>query len=139
MGKAGAYPSETPFRCSTFRVIRMTIVSDATTWSITYDRHSDNSRGIIYNGKIFIIQTTAFVIKIKLAWKCFQEQNTLAYRSPGQITGLKSFTTFVQLRFLVGFNIGCVPQSVTLFAEFLPTKQRAKCVVLLVTKFYFGN
>jgi hypothetical protein len=35
-------------------------------------------------------------------------------------------------RFLVGFNIGCVPQSVTLFAEFLPTKQRAKCVVLLV-------
>lgn len=35
------------------------------------------------------------------------------------------------LRFMVGFQIGCVPQSVTLFAEFLPTKQRAKCVVLL--------
>ncbi|CAB4067259.1 Putative transporter svop-1,Synaptic vesicle 2-related protein [Lepeophtheirus salmonis] len=31
----------------------------------------------------------------------------------------------------VGFNIGCVPQAVTLFAEFLPTKQRGKCVVLL--------
>ncbi len=31
----------------------------------------------------------------------------------------------------VGFSIGAVPQSVTLFAEFLPTKQRAKCVVLL--------
>ena len=34
-------------------------------------------------------------------------------------------------RFMVGFNIGCVPQSVTLYAEFLPTKQRGKCVVLL--------
>ncbi len=30
------------------------------------------------------------------------------------------------LRFLVGFTIGCVPQSVTLFSEFLPSKQRAK-------------
>ncbi|EEB12522.1 sugar transporter, putative [Pediculus humanus corporis] len=35
------------------------------------------------------------------------------------------------LRGMVGFAIGCVPQSVTLYAEFLPTKQRAKCVVLL--------
>lgn len=35
------------------------------------------------------------------------------------------------LRGLVGFAIGAVPQSVTLYAEFLPTKQRAKCVVLL--------
>jgi hypothetical protein len=26
-------------------------------------------------------------------------------------------------RFMVGFNIGCAPQSVTLYAEFLPTKQ----------------
>ena len=34
-------------------------------------------------------------------------------------------------RFMVGFNIGCVPQSVTLYAEFLPSKQRGKCVVLL--------
>ena len=32
---------------------------------------------------------------------------------------------------MVGFNIGCVPQSVTLYAEFLPSKQRGKCVVLL--------
>jgi hypothetical protein len=24
---------------------------------------------------------------------------------------------------MVGFNIGCAPQSVTLYAEFLPTKQ----------------
>ncbi|XP_026814510.1 synaptic vesicle 2-related protein isoform X1 [Rhopalosiphum maidis] len=35
------------------------------------------------------------------------------------------------LRGLVGFAIGCSPQSVTLYAEFLPCKQRAKCVVLL--------
>lgn len=34
-------------------------------------------------------------------------------------------------RFMVGFNIGCVPQSVTLYAEFLPSQQRGKCVVLL--------
>ncbi|XP_063698042.1 synaptic vesicle 2-related protein [Culicoides brevitarsis] len=42
-----------------------------------------------------------------------------------------SFTWLLLLRGLVGFAIGCVPQSVTLYAEFLPTKQRAKCVVLL--------
>jgi hypothetical protein len=39
------------------------------------------------------------------------------------------------LRGLVGFAIGAVPQSVTLYAEFLPTKQRAKCVVLLDVSF----
>lgn len=42
-----------------------------------------------------------------------------------------NFTWLLVLRGLVGFAIGCVPQSVTLYAEFLPTKQRAKCVVLL--------
>ncbi|XP_062553178.1 synaptic vesicle 2-related protein [Armigeres subalbatus] len=42
-----------------------------------------------------------------------------------------SFGWLLLLRGLVGFAIGCVPQSVTLYAEFLPTKQRAKCVVLL--------
>ncbi|CAB0002082.1 unnamed protein product [Nesidiocoris tenuis] len=35
------------------------------------------------------------------------------------------------LRGLVGLTVGCVPQSVTLYAEYLPSKQRAKCVVLL--------
>ena len=48
---------------------------------------------------------------------------------------LSSFSTsygwILFLRFLVGFSIGCVPQSVTLFAEFLPTEQRAKCVILM--------
>ncbi|XP_046418645.1 synaptic vesicle 2-related protein [Neodiprion fabricii] len=42
-----------------------------------------------------------------------------------------NFLWILLLRGLVGFAIGCVPQSVTLYAEFLPTKQRAKCVVLL--------
>nr|CAD7423187.1 unnamed protein product [Timema monikensis] len=42
-----------------------------------------------------------------------------------------NFLWVLLLRGLVGFAIGCVPQSVTLYAEFLPTKQRAKCVVLL--------
>ncbi len=34
----------------------MMIVSDATTWSVTYDRHSDNPRGVICNSNIFITQ-----------------------------------------------------------------------------------
>jgi hypothetical protein len=42
----------------TSRVIRMTIVSDATTWSITYEHHSDNFRGVIYVCNIFVIQAT---------------------------------------------------------------------------------
>uniref|UniRef100_T1GU02 Major facilitator superfamily (MFS) profile domain-containing protein n=1 Tax=Megaselia scalaris TaxID=36166 RepID=T1GU02_MEGSC len=42
-----------------------------------------------------------------------------------------SFGWLLFLRGLVGFAIGCVPQSVTLYAEFLPAKNRAKCVVLL--------
>ncbi|XP_026674748.1 synaptic vesicle 2-related protein isoform X2 [Ceratina calcarata] len=42
-----------------------------------------------------------------------------------------NFLWILLLRGLVGFAIGCVPQSVTLYAEFLPSKQRAKCVILL--------
>ena len=34
------------------------------------------------------------------------------------------------LRGLVGFGIGGAPQSVTLYAEFLPSKHRARCVIL---------
>jgi hypothetical protein len=36
----------------------MMIVSDATTWSITYDHHYGDSRGVIYFRNIFIIQAT---------------------------------------------------------------------------------
>ncbi|XP_045607807.1 synaptic vesicle 2-related protein [Procambarus clarkii] len=42
-----------------------------------------------------------------------------------------TYNWIVLLRGLVGFAIGCVPQSVTLYAEFLPAHQRGKCVVLL--------
>ncbi len=36
-------------------VVRMTIVSVATTWSITYYCHSDDSRGVIYDRNILIM------------------------------------------------------------------------------------
>jgi MFS family permease len=40
------------------------------------------------------------------------------------------FIWLLVLRGLVGFGIGGAPQSVTLYAEFLPSKQRARCVIL---------
>ena len=40
------------------------------------------------------------------------------------------FMWLLLLRGLVGFGIGGAPQSVTLYAEFLPSKHRAKCVIL---------
>ncbi len=40
------------------RVVTMTIISDATTWSIIYDRQSNDSRGVIYDHKTFIIPAT---------------------------------------------------------------------------------
>jgi MFS family permease len=40
------------------------------------------------------------------------------------------FTWLLILRGLVGFGIGGAPQSVTLYAEFLPQAQRARCVIL---------
>ncbi|RNA37835.1 synaptic vesicle 2-related [Brachionus plicatilis] len=40
------------------------------------------------------------------------------------------FVWLLILRGLVGFGIGGSPQSVVLYAEFLPSKQRARCVVL---------
>uniref|UniRef100_A0A914EPS9 Major facilitator superfamily (MFS) profile domain-containing protein n=1 Tax=Acrobeloides nanus TaxID=290746 RepID=A0A914EPS9_9BILA len=42
-----------------------------------------------------------------------------------------SFKVLLLLRGLTGIGIGGVPQSVTLYAEFLPMAQRAKCVVLI--------
>jgi len=42
-----------------------------------------------------------------------------------------SFKVLLLLRALTGIGIGGVPQSVTLYAEFLPMAQRAKCVVLI--------
>ncbi|KAK3084065.1 hypothetical protein FSP39_007577 [Pinctada imbricata] len=42
-----------------------------------------------------------------------------------------NFIWILILRGLVGFGIGGAPQSVTLYAEFLPTASRATCVVLI--------
>ncbi len=35
-------------------VNRMMLVGDATTWSSTYDGHSDDSRGVIFDHNIFV-------------------------------------------------------------------------------------
>jgi hypothetical protein len=40
----------------TSRVIRMTVIGNATTWSITYNCYSDNFRVLIYDHNMFIIQ-----------------------------------------------------------------------------------
>ncbi len=37
--------------------VRMMIISDDTTCGIAYHHHSDNSRGVIYDPYIFMIQT----------------------------------------------------------------------------------
>jgi hypothetical protein len=46
-------------------VIRMTIVSDATTWSATYSNHSDD-HNIFYNtGHIFVVQASLMIVTYK--------------------------------------------------------------------------
>ena len=47
----------------TSEVIRMTILSNATTWSVTHD-HLDNSRGVIYDCNISMIQATGSVVLV---------------------------------------------------------------------------
>ncbi|KAI0239633.1 Synaptic vesicle 2-related protein [Lamellibrachia satsuma] len=42
-----------------------------------------------------------------------------------------SYVWILILRGLVGVGIGGVPQSVTLYAEFLPSKSRARCLVMI--------
>uniref|UniRef100_A0A915ALZ4 Major facilitator superfamily (MFS) profile domain-containing protein n=1 Tax=Parascaris univalens TaxID=6257 RepID=A0A915ALZ4_PARUN len=52
--------------------------------------------------------------------------------SMGALSALApNYYCLLVLRGLTGFGIGGAPQSVTLYAEFLPTAQRAKCVVLI--------
>jgi hypothetical protein len=58
-------------------VVIMTIASDATTWSLTYDHHSDDSIGVIYFRNIFIIQARSFCPTIsdeenKFNAKCYE-------------------------------------------------------------------
>jgi hypothetical protein len=49
----------------TSRVTRMMIIGYVTTWSITYDCHSDDSKGVIYNHNNFILQATG----LSLIWQ----------------------------------------------------------------------
>ncbi|CAJ0581196.1 unnamed protein product, partial [Mesorhabditis spiculigera] len=59
--------------------------------------------------------------------------------SMGALSGMSPhFYVLLFLRGLTGFGIGGVPQSVTLYAEFLPTAQRAKCVVLIESFWAIG-
>ena len=49
-----------------------------------------------------------------------------------------NFVWLLILRGCVGFGIGGAPQSVTLYAEFLPSASRARCVVLVEIFWAFG-
>uniref|UniRef100_H2ZS94 Synaptic vesicle 2-related protein n=2 Tax=Latimeria chalumnae TaxID=7897 RepID=H2ZS94_LATCH len=49
------------------------------------------------------------------------------------------YSWILVLRGLVGFGIGGVPQSVTLYAEFLPMKSRAKCILLIEVFWAIGT
>ncbi len=44
----------------------ITIVSDAPNCGITYNCHSDYSRGVIYDHNVFIVQANEFAANIKL-------------------------------------------------------------------------
>jgi len=39
-------------------VVRMTIIGDDTAWSVTYDRHSDDSRVVVYDRNLFVTVDT---------------------------------------------------------------------------------
>uniref|UniRef100_UPI00358F2235 synaptic vesicle 2-related protein n=2 Tax=Myxine glutinosa TaxID=7769 RepID=UPI00358F2235 len=49
------------------------------------------------------------------------------------------YNWFLILRGLVGVGMGGVPQSVTLYTEFLPTKSRAKCIMLISIFWAIGS
>ncbi|OXB62160.1 hypothetical protein ASZ78_015342 [Callipepla squamata] len=69
-------------------------------------------------------------LKISVLW-------TLYY---GILSGFAPIYSWILvLRGLVGFGIGGVPQSVTLYAEFLPMKARAKCILLIEVFWAIGT
>uniref|UniRef100_A0A8U7NIX4 Synaptic vesicle 2-related protein n=1 Tax=Corvus moneduloides TaxID=1196302 RepID=A0A8U7NIX4_CORMO len=69
-------------------------------------------------------------LKISVLW-------TLYY---GILSGFAPIYSWILvLRGLVGFGIGGVPQSVTLYAEFLPMKARAKCILLIEVFWALGT
>ncbi len=43
-------------------VIRMAIICDATTWTVTYDHHSDNSKSVIHDRNIFVTKLTVLSV-----------------------------------------------------------------------------
>jgi hypothetical protein len=47
------------------------ILGDATTWFFTYDHHSDNSRGVIFDRNILIIQATGDAKLIYKSKECY--------------------------------------------------------------------
>jgi hypothetical protein len=64
----------------------MMVIGDATTWSIT----SDNSRGVIYNHNIFMIQATDHQLQVGkkgfitlLPERCRPEERQLQLRRQG--------------------------------------------------------
>ncbi|KAJ7309849.1 hypothetical protein JRQ81_007923 [Phrynocephalus forsythii] len=69
-------------------------------------------------------------LKISVLW-------TLYY---GVLSGFAPvYSWILVLRGLVGFGIGGVPQSVTLYAEFLPMKSRGKCILLIEVFWAIGT
>jgi hypothetical protein len=55
----------------TSRVVRMTIIDNATTWSV----NSDNFKGVTYDHNIFIIKATVDVLQFKMVLKPFYNIN----------------------------------------------------------------
>jgi hypothetical protein len=69
------------------RVVRKMIISDAATWSVTYDYHLDASRDVIYDHNVFIIQAVLQLATLKLALVfnsrsgCVRAMNLLCVRT----------------------------------------------------------
>ncbi|EMP37157.1 Synaptic vesicle 2-related protein [Chelonia mydas] len=83
-------------------------------------------------GTIWILYSKTLLqgLKISVFW-------TLYY---GILSGFAPvYSWILVLRGLVGFGIGGVPQSVTLYAEFLPMKARAKCILLIEVFWAIGT
>ncbi len=55
-------------------VVGIRIIGDATTWSVTYNRHSDNSRVIVYNRNLFSMQATGPEIWL---WQSHRHQSNI--------------------------------------------------------------
>jgi hypothetical protein len=82
----------------TSRVVKLTIIGDATTWSITYDCRSGDPKDVIYNCQIFIVQAS-LVHKIFIHFL----QNRFELRTDGQTSyklSIKHFADVSKLKCL---------------------------------------